>query len=146
MTGASIDRNVIERRLLHLLRYVDVLREYQGLSLDELTASPKVHWAVQHGLQLCIQAVVDISAHIVVSLGAVVHDQYRSHIVALGKLGILPPSFAERIADMAGFRNVLVHEYVDVDLREVHRVLVNNLEDFERFAAYIQTYLEGHAV
>lgn len=141
MTGARLDRNVVERRLAHLLKSVDVLKGYQGLSLDELAATPRVYWAVQYGLQLCIQAVLDIAAHLVAALDAPLADDYRSYVVALGSLGVLPRPFAERIAAMAGFRNVLVHEYIDVDLAEVHRVLTQNLGDFEEFVSYIHDYL-----
>lgn len=141
MTGARIDRGVVERRLSHLLESVDVLKEYQDLSLEELAATPKVHWAVQHGLQVCIQAVLDIATHLVAALGGPLGEDYRSYIVALGTLGVLPKPFAERIAAMAGFRNVLVHEYIDVDLVEVHRVLTQNLRDLEEFAHHIHGYI-----
>lgn len=143
MTGAHVDRAVMERRLAHLLESVDVLKEYQGLSLEELSASPKVYWAVQHGLQLCVQSVLDIASHLVATLGGPIGEEYRSHVLALGTLGILPQPFADRIAAMAGFRNVLVHEYIDVDLAEVRRVLTQNLGDFEEFASHIHAYLFG---
>lgn len=141
MTGARIDRSVVEQRLAHLLESVDVLKEYQGLSLKELSATPKVYWAVQHGLQLCIQAVLDIASHLVAALGGPIAEDYRGHILTLGNLEVVPRSFADRIAAMAGFRNVLVHEYLDVDLAEVHRVLTQNLGDFEEFAYHVHAYL-----
>ena len=133
---------MIERRLAHLLDAVQVLREFRGLTLDELGASPKVYWAVQHGLQLCVQSVLDLSSHLVAALDAPVHDEYRSNVLALAPLGVLPVEFAERIAPMAGFRNILVHEYVEVDLGEVHRVLTEHLDDFVEFARYLEEYLE----
>ena len=34
---------------------------------------------------------------------------------------------------MASFRNLLVHEYMEIDRRRVYRVLKNDLGDFERF-------------
>lgn len=143
MTGARVDRNVVERRLTHLLASVDILKEYQALSPEELAAGPKVYWAVQHGLQLCVQAVLDIATHLVAALGGPIGEDYRSQIMALADLGVLPRAFAERIAPMAGFRNVLVHEYMDVDLREVHRFLTHHLGDFEAFAYYIHRYLSA---
>lgn len=145
MTGGQVDRTVIQRRLAHLLTSIEVLKEYEHLSLDELSATPKVYWAVQHGLQLCVQAVIDIATHIVAALGGPIGEDYRSYIVALGPLGVLPEEFARRIAGMAGFRNVLVHEYIDVDLTEVHRVLTHHLQDFEEFALHVHHFLEGNA-
>jgi len=42
---------------------------------------------------------------------------YREAILSLSKYGILPAEFTERIRGLAGFRNVLVHEYLTVTRR-----------------------------
>lgn len=42
---------------------------------------------------------------------------------------------------MASFRNLLIHEYAEVDLVTVHDVLQNRLGDFEQFIEPIQRYL-----
>jgi uncharacterized protein YutE (UPF0331/DUF86 family) len=34
---------------------------------------------------------------------------------------------------MAGFRNILVHEYLEIDRRRVFSALKNDLGDFEKF-------------
>jgi uncharacterized protein YutE (UPF0331/DUF86 family) len=43
---------------------------------------------------------------------------------------------------LAGFRNVLVHEYAGVDVRRVHAGL-GRLDDFEAFVADVDTWLSG---
>ena len=68
-------------------------------------------------------------------------SDYTDVIVRLGAAGILPKQFSEKIKPMAGFRNILVHEYTEIDLREVYRVLQENLSDFEIFGKYIEAYL-----
>ena len=45
---------------------------------------------------------------------------YYEAIVRLGELGVLPPEFAAHLAPLAGFRNILVHEYLEVDWLEVY--------------------------
>ena len=55
--------------------------------------------------------------------------------------GIVPNEFAYHFAPIAGFRNILVHEYSKVDLKEVHRHLQESLPDFDKFARYIANYL-----
>lgn len=58
----------------------------------------------------------------------------------MGELGVLPLELAERLAPIAGFRNILVHEYLGIDWDEVYHNLVN-LDDFERFAELIREWL-----
>jgi uncharacterized protein YutE (UPF0331/DUF86 family) len=40
---------------------------------------------------------------------------------------------AAKLTSMAGFRNVLMHEYLEIDRRRVYRSLKTELRDFERF-------------
>lgn len=43
---------------------------------------------------------------------------------------------------MAGFRNVLVHNYADLDNAIVYGALKKRLGDFDEYARAIVTYLE----
>lgn len=145
MTGGRIDSSVIRRRLKHLIDAVAVLDEYRGLSIEDLTANVKTMWVVERGLQLCVQVVLDVAAHIVASTGASLGDGYRDHILALGELNVLPAEFAARIAPMAGFRNILVYDYLEVDAIEVHRALTERLDDLLQFARLIEQYVDHMA-
>lgn len=48
-----------------------------------------------------------------------------------------------RLRDMAGFRNVLVHGYAELDLDVVEEVLVERLDDLLDFAREIRERLPG---
>jgi len=109
---------------------VDELKQYQELTFKEFCATSKHYWAVQHGLQLAIQSVLDIGNHLIAAETPRSVEEYRDIIVAMGEEGMLPMDFANRIADMAGFRNILVHRYLVVDLHRVYDLLQNNLDDF----------------
>ena len=54
---------------------------------------------------------------------------------------MLPADFAERLAPLAGFRNILVHEYLAVDWDEVYRNL-QRLDDLYQFAEYVRNWLK----
>jgi len=51
----------------------------------------------------------------------------------LAAAGRLPPTLAPTLRDMAGFRNVVVHGYQDVDLGVVEDVVRNHLDDLLAF-------------
>ena len=71
---------------------------------------------------------------------------YKEAILSLGKHGVLPTEFAERISKMSGFRNILVHEYLTVDPLKVHAALQDGLEDLKAFIVYVTDFMrrEGH--
>ena len=58
----------------------------------------------------------------------------------MGELGVVPADFARHPAPLAGFRNVLVHEYLALDWDEVYRALTH-LGDLERFAELVRFWL-----
>ncbi len=48
--------------------------------------------------------------------------------------GVLEQSFADRLVPLAGFRNILVHDYAKIDYTKVAEVVNDRLGDFETFA------------
>jgi len=67
---------------------------------------------------------------------------YYDAILRMGELGVLPPEFAERLAPLAGFRNILVHEYLQLEWDEVYRNL-HGLDDLARFAELVRVWMRG---
>jgi len=143
MTGLNYDRAVVERRLVHLFESVEVLKELSHEPLDHFLADRRARWGLERGLQTCIQAVLDIAGHLTAAGGRTVPDEYRAGILALADLSILPRDFANRIAPMAGLRNILVHEYLEVDITILKAILDEQLIDFIEFGAYIEQHLES---
>ena len=135
-------KGLIKRRLAELRRNVEALRTLRGLSLEDLLKDVKVSWAVEHGLQVSIQIVLDVGNHLLAELGENNLGDYADVIAALGRVGVLPLEFSQKIKPMAGFRNLLVHEYAEIDLAVVYRILRDGLADFEVFGQHIETYLE----
>lgn len=131
------DPVLIAKRLRKLREYVGLLRILRGRPLEEFIEDPFVIGNVERYLQLAIQVVLDICNHIVADdrLGAV--EEYRDAIRLLGQSGYLRPDLAQRLAPMAGLRNILVHDYLDVDRGRIHTLLQDCLEDFEQFATQI---------
>jgi uncharacterized protein YutE (UPF0331/DUF86 family) len=96
---------------------------------------------VEHTLQLAIQAAMDIASHIVSDDRLGEPASNRELFDLLARAGWISGDSAERAASMAGFRNVLVHGYAEVDLALVEDILVNHLADFDTFVAAIRNRL-----
>jgi uncharacterized protein YutE (UPF0331/DUF86 family) len=140
MSPGELDSSVIRRHLLALDEALQTLRSHQGRSRAELESDREERWVVERGLQLCVQNVLDVATHLVASAGRDVPD-YASAIDQLAELDILTREFASEFRAVAGFRNVIVHGYLDVDLEIVHRLLNERLDDFAQFAVSVNRYL-----
>ncbi len=137
-----IKPEVIIKLLESLREHVNLLRSVQSESLASLTADLVRYNGVIHLLQICVEHVTDIGAHILAGSGLEMPDEYRDIIIKLGQHSIIPRDFAERIAPMTGFRNIVVHRYLTVDPAQVYSHLQHGLDDFERFIVYIYEYLQ----
>jgi uncharacterized protein YutE (UPF0331/DUF86 family) len=132
-------------RLRIISKCVSALREFAELSLDEFLGSFIVCTSAERNLQVAIQAALDIGASLLAEAGADVPAEYREIFPSLAELGILPHDLAERMVNMAKFRNVLVHLYAEIDLERLYGYIQTNLDDFDRFGESITRYLSGDA-
>jgi uncharacterized protein YutE (UPF0331/DUF86 family) len=142
MTRGQADPQVIRRHLAALREALEHLQTYSGRSAAELQRSAALRWTVERGLQLCVQNALDIATHIAAASGLDSPD-YATAIDRLAELSVLPAGFAARLRPIAGFRNVLVHGYLKLDLAIVERVLRQELANLEAFAAHVEKYADS---
>ena len=93
---------------------------------------------VEHTLQIAIQAALDVASHIVSDERLGEPRTNRELFSLLVRGGVLPEALAERLGAMAGFRNVLVHGYGDVDLAVVKDVVENRTGDLLDFVREVR--------
>lgn len=139
-----ICRAVIEKHLRDLTAMVAELEHHRSKSAKELQADRTVLLAVEHALQRAIQNLLNICLHILSESGVNDWEDYRGAILKVGELGIVPEEFAQTIGGMAGVRNLLVHEYIEVEVEKIVSLLENRLDDFKHFAQYIVEFLQEH--
>jgi uncharacterized protein YutE (UPF0331/DUF86 family) len=137
------DTGLIMEKLKELDRYLKQLEVHKGVTARKLAESLDELWIVERGLHLSIQVLLDIGNHILAGEGITV-DGYSDIILKLAELGVIPVEFGERIKGMAGFRNILVHEYANVDLTKLVMVLNTGLDDMREFAGYIMRYMSKY--
>jgi uncharacterized protein YutE (UPF0331/DUF86 family) len=124
-------------RLEELLRQLDGFRARGRSAYDE---DPEVKLATQHGLQLAIQICIDIAAHIAAASGRPGPDRYQDLFIDLRADG-LDRDLAARLALAAGLRNILVHDYLDVDDEVVWGAL-DHLDELREFAGFVVERLD----
>ncbi len=120
---------------------VNALKELRQLTYDDFAAEHVLTASAERDFQVAIQAAIDIGGILLADAGLQIPATYKDTLLALGDIGVLPPDFARKIAPMAQFRNILVHLYLEVDLRKVHHYIQHNLDDIELYVRYVSLYL-----
>jgi uncharacterized protein YutE (UPF0331/DUF86 family) len=137
-----LDHPVIEAHLQNMEEALANLGRYRGLSLEAFGKDLSYIWIAAKGLEILIQNLLDIGAHILASEIKNDWDDYSEIITKLGQYGIIPEDFSKQIHGMAGLRNILVHEYLRVDVNKLFNYMHNRLADFTDFMGYIQQFLD----
>lgn len=115
------------------------VRELRTLARPERIADDvREERFVEHTLQLAIQAALDVGSHIVSDERLGEPETSRDVFRLLAKTGFIPPPLSGRLEQMAGFRNVVVHLYQEVDLGIVRDVVENHLGDLLDFATAVR--------
>lgn len=121
--------------------YLDILRKLQKYSLDEFLADPERYGSAERFLQLAIETTMDIGNHIISDLGLGEVNWYSDIALLLEEKGYINAEMREKWVKMIGFRNILVHDYLEVDRKIVYDVLQNGLGDLDElkksFAAFL---------
>jgi uncharacterized protein YutE (UPF0331/DUF86 family) len=138
----NVEFNGIERRLDELSERLARLVPLRDRPRTDFSSEPYLRDIVERNLEVAAQCCIDICHRIIVIEGAQKPRDYREAILRMGELGVLPPDFANQLAPIAGFRNILVHQYLAVDWDEVYANL-RKLDDLSRFAALVRAWLAG---
>jgi len=137
-----IDRERIEERLRKLKEYATLLKHYQQFSYKQFKNDFTLRGAVERYFQLSIECIIDIGEILIANLRLKKPEDSKDVIDILGEAKIIPNKFAFYFGPVAGFRNILVHDYLDIDYKKVYEHLQNDLDDFDKFAKYIAKYLQ----
>lgn len=127
----------ILERMTKLERYVDLLEGLRGRDFED----PYMRGALERYFQLAAECALDVGEMLIAREGWARPDTYRGVIVTLGERGVLDAKFAEEFEGIAGLRNVLVHDYVDVDTGRLEELL-DRLDDFRRFATAVAEFVD----
>ncbi len=139
----AVDRHLLGARLASLDEYLRCLPEMARLEFSVFAGDPRNYASAERFLHLAIEAVLDIGAHLIAALGLPRPERYSDVLPALAEAGVIRPQTAAELSNIAGFRNILVHDYAKIDHQRVYEFLKSKLDGLRRFAADISEYLEN---
>jgi uncharacterized protein YutE (UPF0331/DUF86 family) len=134
--------DIVRRKLLSIEEATGRLRSWMPISLERLKTDLQLQWAVERGLQVAAESLFDAGNHVLSSAFHESVDEYRDVPSRLAARGVLSPATEARLESLAGFRNILVHEYAAVDLKKLHASL-SRLDDFDAFVADVVRWLDA---
>jgi uncharacterized protein YutE (UPF0331/DUF86 family) len=137
-----VDPVIVRRMLRALERSLRILRALRAGGRDAFVEDEVVQDRAARHAQLAAQACADVALHIVAATGTAAPDTYADAVLALAATDVVSRPLAARLAGAVRLRNILVHNYLDVD----HGRLFDELAWIEEAAAFgvaIERWLEA---
>lgn len=101
----------------------------------ELAGDLSLRNDVLFSLLMVAQLVIDVCSNLSVRAG-LTFDDYTQAVRNVRRLPWMPDDVADALERLPGFRNVVIHEYTELDYELVVRAL-DGLEPIERFARLV---------
>lgn len=129
-------------RLTELRRHLEHLRGLRPRveRREDLERDLSLHNDVLFSLLTVCQLVIDVAGELSARRGDRFED-YTEAVRNLGRDERFPPELIRRLERLPGFRNVLIHEYVALDLDRAVEAL-DELDPIDRFAAIVRELIE----
>ena len=131
-----VDAEIFSRRLEALHGYLGKLKAFREADESEFVGEPALHDLAERYLHLVVEACLDLANHWIADKALPTPDTNRDSFSILERAGELSPDLADRLRGWAGFRNILVHEYLEIDHAIAYRAIRQELGDLERFATW----------
>jgi len=137
--------DIVINKIQSIQRCVRRAREEYQADPDGFAANyTRQDAALLNVLRAC-EAAIDLANHIIRAYKLGIPVSSADSFKLLRTEQIIDSRLAERMEKMVGFRNTIVHQYTQVDIRIVEAVIVSELDELLAFADRIREYVHGPA-
>ena len=124
---------VIENKISSVKKYLGILARYQKYTQEEIERNLDLRGAVERYLYLVAQATIDLAEAIIAFKGFRKPTTLGETFRILNEEKIIDLLLTEKMIRMTGFRNIIAHDYEEINYHTVYQVLhqgLNNIEEF----------------
>ena len=126
--------DVIINKIAKLDHYLSRVKEvYQEDFLKNINAQDVAILNLLRAGESCL----DIGSHVICKLKLGIPQSNKDIFIQLEKNELITNKISICMQKMAGFRNIAIHEYDDVDINIVVGIITNHLNDFQEFSKQI---------
>lgn len=132
-----VDVEVIKQRLNQLSTSINKIERFKEISLEEFLKDDIIQDVVEYNLFIAINMMIDIATHIVVDNNMGSPETLGEAFNILNKEKCLNDEETKVYRNMVGLRNILSHEYINIDKKIIYSILKNNLINIKKFVIFV---------
>jgi len=140
----KVDRSVVEKLLRDAREALEEVRSVTSMSVDDFVRSRTARFSLRYSVVMLVEALADVAVIILEKDFDEAAESYREAFLKLAEKGVISAGVAERMAALAGLRNLIVHRYWAVDDMKVYRdARGSGIEAVEKFISEVLRYVEA---
>ncbi len=137
-----VDSIIIVKKINAIRYNMSRIMKYKDVSLEEFIRDEDIRDITVHNLFILLQHVIDIGTHIIAD-GNMEEPVFVSDIAdILKREGVLDNRLANSLKSMIGLRNIIAHEYGDIDFGIIHRIITEHIIDVDLFLDRVIKYAQ----
>ncbi len=137
-----LDFDLIHRKMARLNMYLEKLGPVMKNSFAAYQENEYLKFSTERLIQLIVECAVDINNHVVVETNNRPPEDYRSSFSKAAEAKLITAELAQKIQGSAGLRNVLVHEYMDIDDRIVYDSVPLMMENYREYLKQVNKFIK----
>jgi len=145
MSPRDFDPEVVTSRLLLIRELLDDLETAGQVTPARLREDRILRHAVERILTQLVDLAVSINGHAATTQLGKSPADYRSSFALAAEVGMISQPIAEQLRLAVGLRNVLTHEYAEIDLALVARGADLALDTFSEYVRQASRWLTERA-
>ncbi|HEX2964702.1 MAG TPA: DUF86 domain-containing protein [Syntrophorhabdaceae bacterium] len=132
-----VDRNILTASIEAIEKHLLSLSTYAKLSRKDFLSDLNVQDIVEYNLFQIVNHLIDMLQHIVVDENLGFPESAYDAVELLHARGFLSHGESEILRRMIGFRNIVGHDYIDLNKETVHEILTNGQQDINNILSAI---------
>jgi uncharacterized protein YutE (UPF0331/DUF86 family) len=132
-----VDRDLIIAKAASVSAHLDRIAAKTESGLEDFLSEVDRQDIVAFNLHIAVESCIDIAAHIISENGWGVPGSASEMFYLLEDKDILEPALTERMIKAVGLRNLIVHEYGEIDLKRLFTTVRDDLKDITAFLSVI---------
>jgi uncharacterized protein YutE (UPF0331/DUF86 family) len=145
MTPRRLDQAMVTQRLREIQLLLADLAELGAVDAERLRRERPTRHIVERVLSQIVELAGSINIHVVTSLLGRSPDSYAASFDEMARAGVLEWDFAASLRPSAGMRNVLVHDYLEVDHDMVSVAIPLAQEQYSEYVRNVARWLRDNA-
>jgi uncharacterized protein YutE (UPF0331/DUF86 family) len=139
----AIEPAIVLTKLDFMTNYLDNLRRFEYITLEEYLNDYNTQLIVERLLQLIIQVAIDLNRYLLKQLGIEQPATNFELFLEMARRSIITMELAETLAPSGSLRNRLVHLYEEIDSVQVHQAIHKALSNYPIYQRQIASYLDS---